>query len=146
VKNLVFVLALAAGCGSRYQSVRMDIPVGARVHIDPGYSTPAVDFTTPFVGQFEIGSLAVGGGIPMRFSLDAATAQRYGADHPVEIYARLSVGKPTEFARTQTLRIVPKEDRVRALIRGEISEYSTYVEDPSVQRRLCELTMRMSPF
>jgi hypothetical protein len=145
MRAAALLLALAA-CKPQFQMVRMDIPVGAQVHIDAGFGTPTVDFATPFVGRFEIGSLVEGGGIPMVFSLDDNAAKRYGGEHAVKIYARLSIGDQTDFSRTQTLRLAPEEDRLRALVRGEISEYSTFVSDPSANQRLCQVTLRMAPF
>jgi hypothetical protein len=135
------------GCGADFQAVRMDVPQGAKVQIPAGVGTPAVAFETPFQGRFDIGSLKVAGGIPMVFSLDAPAASRYGSDHPIEIYARLSVGAPTDFARTQTLRLAPSESRLRALVRGEVSEIEAFVSDPNAgNRKLCVVTMRMTRF
>jgi hypothetical protein len=148
VKSTILLLtAIAvAGCGAEFQSVRMDVPMGAQVHINEGVDSPAIDFVTPFVGRFEIGSLATGGGIPLVFKLDEGAAHRYGGNGAIQIYGRLSIGKPTEFARTQTLRLAPSEDRISALVRGEVSEISAFVTDPNANRTLCIITMRMTPF
>jgi hypothetical protein len=139
---------LLSGCYGTPVSIRMDVPAGATALIKKGVYTPAVAFATPFVGRFESGNLNVAGGFPIEFKLEPRAAAKYGADHEVTIYARLNVAKPTEFTRTQTLRLAPSEERIRALIRGEVSEISAFVADPSEegQPRLCTVVMRMTPF
>jgi hypothetical protein len=144
---VAFATVAAAGCGGEFQSVRMDIPVGAKVTINAGVYTPKLSFVTPFVGRFEIGSLDPMGGIPIEFSLAGDAARRYGSERPITIYGRLSVGNPTDFARTQTLRLAPSEDRIKSLVQGAVSEIEAFVVDPNEDnRRLAVITMRMAPF
>ncbi len=147
MRSLVVLTVLLAGCATEYQRIRMDVPVGATVTIPSGYAIEERGFPVPFVGDFEVTSLATISGTPMVFHLDEAAAKRLGADRALDIYARLSVGKPTRFARTQTLRLAPSEALLRSLVSGEQSEISAYVSDPnSGNRRLAILTMRMVPF
>lgn len=143
----IFAFVLA-GCSGQLVTLRMDVPVGARVVIPRGYGTPEVDFATPFVGQFESGSMTLAGGYPMVFKLDAAAAKGYGGDHAVDIFARLNVNNPTDFSKTQTIRIAVSDERLRALLRGEVSEISAYVEDPNEAKhpKLAIITMRLARF
>ena len=148
IRTALFVaVALAAGCSPDFQSVRMDIPVGATVRIPEGVHTLEKRFRTPFVGRFEIGSTDPLGGFPLDFYLEGEAARRYGADRAIHIYARLSVGKPTSFSKSQTLRLAPSEDKIRALVEGSLSEIEAFVVDPNADdRRLAVVTMRMAPF
>ena len=144
---VVAALASLAGCSPSYQAVRMDVPAGAIVRIEPGVHTPAVLFKTPFVGRFEIGSLDVRGGIPLVFELDEESAKRYGANRAIKICARLAVGKPTAFAQTQTLQLAPSEDSLSTLVQGQVTEISAFVADPNENnKQLVRITMRRAPF
>lgn len=146
----IFVGALiaVAGCSGKLVSIRMDVPVGARVHMDAGYGTPARDFVTPFVGQFESGGSSIAAGYPLVFALDAEAARVYGIDHPVNIFARLNVLNPTDFSRTQVIRIAPSDEKMRALLHGEVSEIGFHVNDPNEGGHpvLANITMRMARF
>ena len=144
---LVFTLALSA-CTGYQVHVRMDVPVGARITIPRGFQTPEINLATPVVAIFESGSMAIAGGYPLKLTLDADAAKNYGADHPVDIYGRLNVNKPTDFSRTQTIRIPMSDEKLRALLRGEVSEISAYVEDPNEPSRpkLAVITMRLARF
>jgi hypothetical protein len=149
MKRILVVIALATlGCSGRLVHVRMDVPVGARVNIPRGFQTPEINLATPLVAVFESGSMAIAGGYPLVFKLDADAAKTYGADHPVDIYARLNVNNPTDFSRTQTIRIPMSDEKLKALIRGEVSEISAYVEDPNEANRpkLAVITMRLARF
>ncbi len=139
---------LFTGCIGTLVSIRMDVPRGAAVTLAAGVGTEALSLTTPFVGQFESGSLAREGGYPLVFDLDAASAAAYGSDRPVRVFSRLSITNPTRFARNQTLRIAPSETSLRALIRGEVSEISSFVADPNEldSPHLAEIVMRMAEF
>jgi len=139
---MLAALSLAA-CVGELQSVRMDAPVGAVAHI--AAATP-VTVATPFIGQFETGTLDTSGGLRVEFTLDAMAAARIGASQPITIYGRLWVGKQTELSATQTLRLGPSEASLRSLVRGEVSEITAFVSDPNEAVRLAQITMRMQPF
>jgi hypothetical protein len=149
VKTLTtLLLALLPGCSGALVSIRVDAPKDATVTLAAGVGTPKRVFTAPFVGEFEPGGRKVEDGFPLVFDLDAAAAAAYGADHPVRIYSRLSIGRPTALTIGQKLRITPSEERLRALIRGEVTEISAHAEDPTgqVPRPLATLVMRMVAF
>ena len=141
-------LLLATGCNHRLVRVRMDVPAGSRVTFNAGAGTPEVITRTPFVGQFESGSLEAEQGWRMIFELDDASAQRLGGRGATRIFARMTVGKPTAFGATQTLRLAPSEDSLRALVSGGVSEISAYVSDPNElgNPHLTQIVMRMAPF
>lgn len=145
-----FVIACSAAiaaCGPSYQAIRMDVPAGAIVRIPAGSETEELSFSTPFTGQFQIGSLAVDAGIPVVFELDQVAAAQLGGSQPISIYARLSVGEQTDFSQTQTLRLGPSEDSLRSLVRGDVSEITAFVTDPDAgNQRLAIITMRLAPF
>jgi hypothetical protein len=137
-----------AGCSGNLVHVRLESPVGAQVIVPQGFRTPELTLTTPMTITMESGSMALSGGYPLIFRLDENAARSYGAGHAIDIYARLNLNKPTEWARTQTMRIPISDEKVRALIRGEVGEISAYVEDPNevTGQQLAVITMRLARF
>jgi hypothetical protein len=145
---IVAIALVLGGCSARLVHVRLESPVGAQVIVPRGFGTPELTLTTPLTIKMETGSMALSAGYPLIFRLDESAARSYGASHAIDIYARLNLHTPTEWARTQTMRIPISDEKVRALIRGEVGEISAYVEDPNqvMGLQLAVITLRLARF
>jgi hypothetical protein len=147
-RALVGLGLVLAGCSGKLVHVRLESPVGAQVIVPRGFGTPELTLTTPMTITMETGSMTPSAGYPLIFRLDENAAHSYGASHAIDLYARLNLGSPTEYARTQTLRLAISDEKVRALIRGEIGEITATVEDPNqvTGLELAVITLRLARF
>jgi hypothetical protein len=133
------------GCTPPVVPINVDAYAGAEVVIEAGIDTPEVKAKAPFVGSFEGTSLGARAPYRLTFDLDAATARALGGSGPMKVHGLLWVNKPTSASRNVTLHLQPTDERLRALVRGEASEISAFVEDPAEGKRLALLVLRPGP-
>jgi hypothetical protein len=149
MKRLALLTTLwLLGCSGKLVHVRLESPAGAQVIVPRGFGTPELMLTMPLTMAMETGSMALSAGYPLIIRLDENMARSYGANHALDIYARLNLNNPTDYARTQTLRLPISDEKLRALVRGEVEEISAYVEDPNqvMGLQLALITLRLTRF
>ena len=141
------VISTWAACAPTYVTVQVDAPVPAHVIIEEGAVTPSFETDTPFRGNFEAVSTRTRDGIRLLFELDQATARRYGAEDKVTLYGRLAVGQPTSLPREE-LHVAIPEDKLRALLRGELEQVWTFVIDHRVTppKEVARLVLQLEEF
>ncbi|MEO6954167.1 MAG: hypothetical protein ABI321_20355 [Polyangia bacterium] len=109
-----------------WPQVRVDGLDGAHFTMQRGIFGEGLDVLAPFQGEFQpTGDVAMAA-YRMDIQLDAATARRFGSDHPVHLKGKLLV--PERFGKRGVLRIAPSECAMRALVTGDIEKLAVESE------------------
>jgi hypothetical protein len=139
-------LLLLGGCSHSTFRLRIDEPRGAEMIVEGGAFHDDTRLPVPFVA--ELTPMNGNAAYPVRFVIPAAESPRFGGRGEVVLYGRLYIYGATELARAQTVRLPVEQDRIRALVTGEVAELTRYVYDPNTasEQRLALLVLRARTF
>jgi hypothetical protein len=125
-----------------WTTVRIDEPDGARVTMERGPFSDALDVKAPFQATFQATARNASAGYPFEIELDATTAARYGASAAVKLKGQLTV--PESARRRGVLRIAPSDCSMRALLAGDLDVLRVTSEELPTAEVVCAGTAALA--